>query len=281
MPFSIPCPDCKNDIPQPANACPHCGRPGIFWNVTQADDASERTALQSRYDTAKADALLRGADVNVLDFENATRASMAVIARSDTDLLRLANSTRQLYATYYQQIEAGLRLPDGDEWDGAREITDSLLFPKYKEKIRFAALSLDGLGLSNYGSCSLVLRDDMIGHRASVFDENSVLFMERHRVKVSRKPKIPKGYRATWSEREKLCTAKLAERIDAGTSPKQYSSILLKQGASPEFVEVHIFGPITVLTMERVIVTAPKAGPRATIGRALRSKLKKHGVLVS
>ena len=284
MPDSIPCADCKNEIPQPAACCPHCGRPGIFWNVIQANDDGERDELQNRYSVAKAEALARGADGILQYFENAIASSMAVIARSDVDVHRLANSSRQLYGTYYQQLDAGLRLPDGDEWDVAREITDSLLFPKYKEQIRFAALSLDGIGLSNYGSCSVTFRDDLIAHRASVLEENSVLFMERHEVKVSRKPNIPKGFKAIWSERDKLCVAKLAGRIDSATTPNKYSSLLLKQGASPEedeFVEVHIFGPITILTMAKVAVTIPQPGPRLTIVKALKSELAKHGVSIT
>jgi len=173
-------------------------------------------------------------------------------------------------------IEAGLKLPDDDEWDHAREIADTVLFPHYKEHIRFAALSLDGVGLSTFGSCSIELRDEMIGHRASVFDENSVLFIKRHGVKV------PKGYRAIWSERDKLCTAKLATRVDSATTPNQYSGLLLTQGASPEaheFVEVHIFGPMTALTMAKVRITVTKPRSKATI-RALKSALAKHGVPV-
>jgi len=157
-----------------------------------------------------------------------------------------------------------------------------VLFPHYKEQIRFAALSLDGVGLSTFGVCSIEFREEMIAHRASVFDENSVLFIERHGVKVSRTPGVPKGYRAIWGERDKLCVAKLAARIDSTTAPNQYSSLLLTQGASPEaheFVEVHIFGPMTVLTMKRVRITATKPRSKATI-RALKSNLAKHGVSV-
>lgn len=284
MPDSIPCPECKNEIPQPATCCPHCGRPGIFWNVLHANDAGERAALDRRYTAAKADALARGADGVVHDFENALASSVAVIARSEVDVHRLANSSRQLYGTYYQQIDAGLRLPDGDKWDVVRELTDSLLFPKYKEQMRFAALSIDGIGLSNYGACSLILRENLIAHRASVLEENSVLFMEHHGVKVSRKPAVPKGFKAIWTERDKLCVAKLAGLIDSSTTPNQYSSLLLKQGAAPEddqFVEVHIFGPITILTMAKVTVVISKPGPRRTIVRALKSKLAKHGVSIN
>ncbi len=283
MPTSIPCAECRNEISQPALCCPHCGRPGIFWNVIDANRADERTALKARYEAAKADALRRGADKAIHNFETVVANSKAVLARPIEDVQRLANSTRQLYLTYYQQVEAGLKLPDNDEWNRARELADTVLFPHYKQHIRFAALSLDGVGLSSFGFCSIELRDDMIAHRASVFNENSVLFMERHGVRVSRKRDFPKGYRAVWEERDKLCTAKLAACIDSMTAPNQYSNLLLAQGASPEtheFVEVHIFGPITVLTMAKVKVTPAKAGPRAKISKALIFKLLNHGVPV-
>jgi hypothetical protein len=283
MPNSISCPDCTNEIPPPALCCPHCGRPGIFWNVIHAGTDEERTALENRYRVAIADAQTRGADSIIQEFEKAVADSRAVLARSDTEVQRLANSARQVYGTFYQLIEAGLTLPDGDEWNVARELADTLLFADCKKHIRFAALSLDGVGLSKFGSCSITLRDDKIAHRASVFDENSVLFMERHGVKASRRPDIPKGFRATWNERNKLCVAKLAGRIDSFTTPNQYSGLLLKQGASPEddeFVEVHVFGPLTVLSMAEVTVTVPKARPKATIVRAIKSKLAKHGVSV-
>jgi len=199
-------------------------------------------------------------------------------------VLRLASSTRQLYGTYYQLIEAGLRLPDGDEWDVLRELADTVLFPKYKQEMRFGALSLDGRGLPNYGECSIVLREEMIADRTSVFEENSALFVERHNIKISRKPNLPKGYRATWPDRAKLGVAKLYGRIDSTTTPDKYSRILLRAGATSErddFIEVHIFGPMTVLTMEQVIVIAPQASKRTTITRAIKSILAKHNVQVN
>ena len=76
---SIICPDCKNNIPQPASCCPHCGRPGIFWNVIRANSDDERAALQSRYDAAKADARSRGADLTVNDFESFGKVIMNAI----------------------------------------------------------------------------------------------------------------------------------------------------------------------------------------------------------
>jgi hypothetical protein len=123
----------------------------------------------------------------------------------------------------------------------------------------------------------------MIAHRASVIEENSVLFMEHHNVKVSRNPGVPKGYRAPWTARDKVCTAKLAARIDSTTTRNQYSNLLLKQGATSaddEFVEVHIWGPMTVLSIEKVTITDSK-GASETILKALTSQLLKHGVTVA
>lgn len=282
--ISLPCPECGNEIQQPAARCPHCGRPGYFWNVLTAQDSAERAALERRYQAAKRAAASRKADGQVQDFEKAVAGSHTVIARSEGEVLRLASSHRQLYSTYYQLIEAGVRLPDGDQWDVLRELADTVLFPKYKQDMRFAALSLDGIGLSNYGSCSIVLRDEMIAHRASVFEENSALFMERRKIKISRTPNLPKGYRATWDERAKLGVAKLSGKIDSATRSDKYSALLLQQGATSEddeFIEVHVWGPMTVLTMERVIVTDPKPHHRATIIKAIKAKLDKHHVKAS
>lgn len=284
MPASVPCPECKNEIPQPSPQCPHCGRPGIFWNVAEVEDVEERKALESRYQRAKVDSLARGAEPRVQDFENATNHSTAVLARSEQELLRLASSSKQLYATYYSQLESGLKLPDGDEWDVLREVADTLLFPKYKNEIRFAALSLNGVGLANYGSCSVSLKDEMIAHRSSLLEENSALFMERHGVKAGRASNLPKGFRATWSERSKLCVAKLSRRIDSTTKDSEFAHILLSQGATSaddEFVEVHVYGPISVLTMDKVTVTETSMRKKSVIIRTIKAKLAKFGVSVA
>jgi hypothetical protein len=124
----------------------------------------------------------------------------------------------------------------------------------------------------------------MIADRTSVFEENSAIFVERHAIKISRTPKVPKGYRAIWSERARLGVAKLYKRIDSTTTPDKYSGILLKAGATSEdeeFIEAHVFGPMTVLTMEQVIVMAPQTSRHATILRAIKSKLAKHNVQVN
>jgi hypothetical protein len=277
------CEFCNNSIPRSASQCPHCARPALFPNVQDAEDQVEREALDLRYQAALMESATRGADQSLKAFEAAAAAdSKAVLARSPGDLLRLATSDHDLFATYYQLKKAGLRLPVGDDWDYRRRLADLALFPNFEERITFAALSLDGVGLLNYGSCSIVLRSDMIAHRATVFEENSVTFTERHLVAL-KKGKVPRGYRAPWPERGKLCVAKLHRNIDANTVRDEYSTVLMREGVTSEedqFVEAHIFGPWTARTIEQVCVSKRKKKTDNISIKWLERELKKFGATV-
>ena len=262
--------------------CPHCGRPGLYPNVADAEDDDERAALDRRYQAALTESAARGADHALKDFEAAAADSKAVLARSPGDLLRLANSDHELYATFYKLIRAGVRLPTGEKWDFRRTVADAALFPNNEEQITFAAISLDEIGLSNYGSCSIVFRTDLIEHRTSVLEENSVIFAERYGVAM-KQGEVPQGFRATWANRGKLCVAKLHQSIDAATRPDEYSRLLMCQGATSEedqFVEAHIFGPWTARTIEHVSVSKRRKKADNVSIKWLERELKKFGVTV-
>ncbi len=107
------------------------------------------------------------------------------------------------------------------------------------------------------------------------------MFLVLRGTRISEAANLPAGYRATWEERSKLCVAKLGDKIDSHTSASDFPKLLLRQGPTPEedeFVEVHVGGPVTVRTLDRVIM---KPGTRrSTTGKALRAKLEKFGVKV-
>ncbi|HEX6864714.1 MAG TPA: hypothetical protein VF414_17925 [Thermoanaerobaculia bacterium] len=194
------------------------------------------------------DAEGRGRGAEVRNFEARTAASRAVVNRSALEAARLASSDRELQSTFYELLKAQVRLPYGEEWDRLREIADAALFTGYRETIRFAALSLDGAGLFHYGDCSLELREDMIAHRASVFEENSTLFLKQHHYDP------PLGHRATWGDRSKLCVSKLAGELRESSSEPEFSVLLLSPGETPaedRFVEVHIWGPLSLYCLKR------------------------------
>lgn len=271
------CSFCGNRVPLESSLCPHCARPSLYPNVRAAEQATERKALAARRLLAIREAEHRGCGRAVQAFESACGSSNAVLSRSFTEVERLASSDRQLYATYYQLLEAELKLSSGDKWEPLRRLADEALFPGYKEKVRFAALSLDGDGLPSYGECSLMLREEMIAHRASVLEGNSALLMKRWAYNV------PAGSRATWNDRARLCAAKLAARLQPEMTEAGFASLLLRPGASPEddeFVEVHIWGPMSSLTFARVAIRLPAGARRPAKARlkALRVKLKQTGI---
>ena len=277
------CPLCNNSFPLSVSLCPHCGRPSYYPNVDTANDVSERDALNERYTLAHEEAVRRGTDASLKSFETALADSKAITARSAVEVHRLATDTNEVYATYYQLTEAEVRLPDGDKWDVLRRVADSAFFPGYVKDIRFAALSLDESGPSNYGSCSITWRTDMIAHRASVSEENSTLFVDHHNILMKEAHQLPPGYRATWDERAKLCVAKLSGKIDAATRPDEYFAILLRQGATSaddEFVEVHIWGPLTILAVEQITLNSRANRAERAIIKATNESLRKFGVKV-
>ena len=194
------------------------------------------------------------------------------MARPMRELDRLIASDQEMIPSYYGLLAGQVRLPHGNQWDGLRGTADEALFPGYKEHIRFAALSLDGQGLSSYGECSFIFRDKMISHRASVYEENSAVSLKKHGYEP------PLGHRATWAERARLCVAKLGERIKPKTTLDQFSHLLLQPGRSSGedgFVEVHVWGPMTIRSIERILVGKQR---RRAARKALRDRLKTFGV---
>lgn len=260
--------------------CPHCARPSRFPNVITAEQPEEQNELNNRYNIAQKEA----EDLNILDvfkdFENEVRQnSKAVINRSISELKRLSENTKQIYATYYQLTESEIRIPEGSKWDILRSATDSAMFGiKNRKHVRFAALTLDGRGLLNYGDCALIPRNDLIAHRSSVFEENSVMFMKNHNILVFDLVNLPKGYRATWFNRGKLSAIKHTKSFSPTTKNEDYPGILLEQGDTNEddvFIEVHIWGPMTILTFEKVFVKKPATRVDRLTIKDLKTKLDK------
>jgi hypothetical protein len=268
-----PCKFCTEPVPLSATLCPHCGRPSLFPNVEAAGDDAERAALTERYRNAVKAAVERGCAAVLKEFEKAASRSQAVIARPLEEAERLASSDDQLYSTYYKLIEAGVRMPPGEKWDSLRQLADVCLFGAFNAyQIRFAALSLDDSAPTSYGACCLVLREDRIAHRASLFQDDSAVFLAGMRYD------LPAGYRAVWDERAMLCIAKLAEKLQVDTPSTQFPTLLMRNGATSAedwFVEVHIWGPMTRRTLQKVRLMAPpgKGRPYRARLKALRDRL--------
>lgn len=275
-----PCDHCTYGIPAAADRCPHCGLPGLFPNVRAAEQPANRAALRDRYEAARASATRRGALPTLENFESELARSRAVLGRSAGEVDRLASSERQGYASYYELIEAEVRLPDDDEWDSLRRLADSALFPGYEKHMRFLALSLDDTGLDSYGECFLVCKDSLIEHRATVFEANSTVFLGDQPSKLGELQSAILGRRAVYKDRATLCTAKLGDRLSTDTAVEDFAGVLMTRGPTSiddDFVEVNIYGPMSIRTFQKVVVDRSRVR-RKTQLRALEERLSHFGV---
>lgn len=211
------------------------------------------------------------------------RRSQAVLARPMAELDRLASSERNGYVSFYELVDAGLRIPEDSGWDVWRKSADTLFFPHYERHVRFASLTLDGCGLPHYGDGFVVLRDDMIAHRTTVFDENSAAFVRREKLDPDTFPAKVRGRRATWSDRGRLAVAKHYRELTGTTATDDASLAAIvqrpghAQGDDDVFLEAHLYGGFTVCSLARVVVKRSRVRSKA-LRRALDEKLAKHNV---
>jgi len=249
--------------------------------VRAAEALVETEALAARYQTTLSQAPDETCRRALLAFEQLVANSTLVVSRSLMDVKRLADSEENRYTNHLNLVRAGVKLPGGDKWERLRRAAGTALFPGYEDDIGFGALSLNGKGLPNYGPCAVVLKDEYIAHRSSVFECNSVTFMTTHRLEVT--DPIPPGYRATWSNRGRLAAAKLGGRITAGMDSDDAARLLLSPAANPEdddLVEVHIWGGFTVRAIASVSILPPTDREGRMITRTLESQLVRQGVPV-
>lgn len=277
----LECEYCKNNFPINLDRCPHCARPGLFPNVQMAKQSDEVDALETRYQMTIDEAKTRNCEDTLTKFEtDVAQKSKAVICRSLVETIRMSNSDRELYSTYYLLEQSESKIPSGSKWDRIRPLAEEYLFPHSKEYIRFGALSLNEQGLKNYGECSWVLKTDMIEHRTSVFEENCVIFVQRHGIDLKNET-IPKGYRASWGERGKIAAAKLLDNIQTDTLPEMYPEILLQNSPNSEednFIETHTWGPISLKAIEKITTDKPLKAAKKVLLKALRKRLLQYDV---
>jgi hypothetical protein len=243
------CSNCKKSISETDDRCPKCGADVGFPNVRAA--AAELPDLDKRYEAAVASARKQGNSDVLNKFEERMKATSAVISVKLGFLHFFVADDKQLYTTYQLGVRAQTRKAAAAEDDRYRIAVEGMIFGSYGEKIRYAALSLDGRGPS-YGDYSFRLEEIAVKDRASLLEENSYDFVEHHKLKKGR---IPPGYRSVWPERHKLAVAKVAAHVSSTTIEEDYPQVLLPAAtdrSSDEFIEVHIFGPLDISAIESI-----------------------------
>ena len=259
--------------------CPHCAQPQLFPNVQLAEHEEERQKLIDRYEEAKEDCRRLGREKTLAEFERVCDTSDAVFNCPTLKLFRQIASGTDLFETCHDLESLRIRSerPVGHDWQKLRPQAEIELLGSHQhlDKLHYAALSLDGVGLDSYGDCTVVLREEMISHRASCFDGNSALIYEE-------KHDFSGCLRSSWLERTKLCAARIAGKLDELLSSDGFPGMLLSKGATQdddEFVEVHVFGTMTAQTFQSVAVDFSKLSrEQKTLWKAVKEKLAKNGV---
>ena len=277
------CPQCQSDIHFSHTECPECGFQLGYPNVRQAMDPQELQALDLRYQSARVDLAARNADSVGVQFEQEVNTnSRAVICRRWGTLAAWLNRDDPLFITYYEQLGSGKRQPQDNEFDTDRLAVDAKFFPYFYKRVNFAALSLDGIGPASYGDCHFSLKCIAIAHRTSVFEENTLVFSEKHAVTV--RNRTPYGYTAAWEHRGRLAVAKLAAQLQHNSKSADFPEILLvNRGGTDkdEFLECHIFGRLTTSNIEQVKVSKPKSKEDKLLAKRAKQKLNSAAIPVS
>lgn len=266
------CPECNAKVYWESERCPLCRHDMGAPNVRLAQ--KERGELQQRYLAAQDECRQRGADAALDDFSQAVeQQSQAVINVSPGYLQGFLAASSQFYSGYALQTAAEARAAADFVNDTARLATEAKLFGSIAPHLRYAALSLNGRGLESYGSCSLSLDQRLCARAASLLEENSYHFVEKHRL-LPRTP-IPPGYRAAWEDRHLLAAAKLAGDLDRHSKADDFPALLLYCEGNREtdrFIEVYLYGPFDSQAIVAAMIPLP--------GKSCKNKSERYALLM-
>ena len=275
------CPKCNEVVPEAQRHCLACGADAGFPNVRLAQRKQELTELNARVRMARASATAAGYDSVMDDFGISVLTSRAVIARPLRLLQDLIDTKHRTYSSYHKELSAGTRVASNNIFDLTRTQFENALFPNFYENICFAALTLDDCWVSWFGDYAMILKDPMIAHRATVFEENPFHFARR--LKLSLTDTIPPGYRAVWDRRHDIAKAKLYSKLNSHTPKEDYPQILMNNSKGSEdadYIEVHIYGPFTRATIDMIIGPRPRSGEDRIIWRKFKASAENIGITV-
>jgi hypothetical protein len=267
----IKCTDCGFENPLVNEKCSCCGMFLGFPNVNDCSQKEELEALEKRYKETVEYAAKKGHEKKRIEFEEAVKQSVAVI-NVDLHYLQLLMLGRKiLYSTYQLQIDGEMRELAPTEFDKERLGIEGTLFGSYGKNIRYAALSMDGTGLTSYGGFTLILSDIAVKKRATLLEENSFNFIKHHKILAG--GKIPRGYRSVWKDRNKLAVAKLMKKIVL-TKKENYANIVRDNTGdrqTDEFIEIHIFGKLNEAS-----VLAVRGNSKTVPGKGIIERIKNY-----
>lgn len=240
-PAKVPCPqtDCDGSVTWDSHLCSIClstiEPPNVRWAL------HEKSHLDLRYDAAMVRLKARGADHIAIAYEADVAANSKGIFAVPLQYALQMLDERSLHQNYHTSVNGSSRVAAQPQQDSQRLAVDATLFGRVGSKITMAALSLGGTGLASYGDVFMEFRQRFCEKRASLLEENSFTFVDKHPGGMN---KLPLGHRAVWSDRGKLAVLAAESHLDATTDPSHFANLLLGPGATrhdDRFLEVHLY----------------------------------------
>jgi hypothetical protein len=272
----IECPKCGLEVAYNVAHC-HSGHFVGFPNVRLAEGMRER--LNFHYGRAAANARERGVGDKIDKLESILANSIATINVTPIVLRNL--SLGDNYKNYYVAIDEGIRELASRQYHSDRQMVDTRIHTAYEKHILNAALSIDGLGLTNYGNITLRLRENVVDVRASLLRENGYAFFERYDLgRLGRAEEL--GWRSVWSDRTLLAVAHLEPSITPATPLAELTNLILCCGEDrrqDRYIEVHIFGELDWQAIGSAMRERPLTNPEDQADWELaRTKLTLRGI---
>jgi hypothetical protein len=180
-------------------------------------------------------------------------------------------------STFHQQVASGARLAENNDFDPKRDGIESIIHPLYYDKIHYAALSLDVIGVKHYGEAHIMLHNKYIQNRTSFFEENPFNLVKK--LKLAAGEVLPAGYRSTWSERGKLALCKYHANLKKDENGLDYfQKTLLVEGVNADFIEAHIYGSIHMKCIEEVTLLSDASNTAKVLFKAKKSVFLMKGI---
>jgi hypothetical protein len=211
-------------------------------------------ALEKRYELARENSHRRGTQEEFALLVAAVNANSHVVVAMPTLSARtFLLDANALYANYEALVGGGIRTPATLENDIDRCVAAGKLFASFASNIRYGVLSINGVGLRNYGAVYLTLRDVAVEQRVSFLHENSYLFLKS--LNAAFGGAVPQGFRSVWKNRTHLVAAKLESLLTKGSKIADWAGLLVMQGkqrSGDQCIEAHIFDSFSADAVEAI-----------------------------
>jgi len=256
------CPSCKFQYPTDSPHCLRCGLPPPgrrgFPNVLLTRRRGERKKLVDRYKQAINESEKAGTLRRVRAFENEVlNEARLITACMHYKFFPLGQRDDGVFPTFQQLFHAELTFAGDDPNNRDRLVAEEAILPGCSERIHFAAVAINDVGIYHYGKYFLIWDLAMVRHRTTLFIANCLTWQKENNLDLE--IPAPPGNRSSWEDRALLAVVKCAASIKKRTRSSEFARLLLKNRRRKNeydvFIEGHIWGPLTRRSLAKVIYT--------------------------